>query len=363
MDNDAFKVRLAHFTAFLAAEVPRWRARWGADAGGFDAGMDWQRRAARAGYGAPGWPESHGGLGLDSGRMALMLREGIHHGLPPVLPSIFGLFNVGPTIMRWGSTEQKALFLPRIVSGEEAWCQGFSEPGAGSDLAALALRAVPGAAGFRLSGQKIWTSQGDRAARMMLLARTGTPGDRHRGISAFLVDMATPGITARPIPQITGEEGFSEVWFDDVDVPATALMGPLHGGWQVAMSTLDHERAALATLTYWLAHRARQDLARHQGQDRLMDVFLRAQALDWLSAESFLRADSAQPAASATVVKILCADTRQDLARAALEAAVEAGDMDACLSEYLRSRASTIAGGSSQVLRTLLAERALGLPR
>ena len=207
----------------------------------------WDRTMADAGWGAVSWPVEYGGRGATALEQLVFTEETIAAGAPTPV-NVIGINNIAPAIMEYGTERQKRELLPRIVRADDIWCQGMSEPDAGSDLASLRTRAVRDGDDFVVTGQKTWTSNGHRADWCALFVRTNPDVPKHRGISCLVVDMRSPGIEARPLRTLTGDTEFAEVFFDDVRVPASALLGPLDGGWAVATSTLSHERAGAARL-------------------------------------------------------------------------------------------------------------------
>jgi alkylation response protein AidB-like acyl-CoA dehydrogenase len=215
----------------LTEKAPFWR--------------QWQRLLFDAGYAGLSWPKEYGGAGADAKLRAIFTEECDRAGAPERLNTIGEDF-AGPTIIDYGTEEQKQRFLRPILTGDEIWCQLFSEPEAGSDLASLRTRADRADGGWRVQGQKIWTSRAHLAAHAILLARTGG-GERHRGITYFVLPMDTPGITVRPLAHMLGEAEFNEVFLDDVFIPDDLVVGDVDGGWKVAMATLSYERVAIAT--------------------------------------------------------------------------------------------------------------------
>ena len=202
---------------------------------------DWQRRLYEAGYLALSWPKEYGGQALDPMRQAIVNEELMRAGVPGVVGSN-SISMLGPTLITWGSEEQKRRYLPKILTAEEIWCQGYSEPGAGSDLASLRTRAELDGDEFVVNGQKVWTSGAHIADMMFGLVRTNPDAPKHKGISYLLIDMRSPGLTVRPLVQMNGEADFCEVFFDNVRVPRANLVGELHEGWKVANTTMVHER-------------------------------------------------------------------------------------------------------------------------
>src|SRR5499425_2049374 len=209
---------------------------------------EWQRKLYEAGYVAMAWPREFGGRALEPVRQSIVNDE-LVRAKAPYLVGGSGLGMLGPTLISWGSEEQRQRYLPKILTAEEIWCQGYSEPGAGSDLASLKTRAEIVGDEFVVNGQKVWTSGAQYSDWMFCLVRTDPEAPKHRGISYILIDMRSAGITVRPLVQMTGDRGFNEVFFEDVRVPRENLVGKLHDGWTVANSTLFHERNMLASTT------------------------------------------------------------------------------------------------------------------
>src|ERR1700761_6535366 len=205
----------------------------------------WQQLVSDAGYAGLTWPREYGGAGLDERMRAIFTEECDYAGAPERL-NLIGEDFAGPTIARYGTDTQKQHYLRPILTGDDIWCQLFSEPDSGSDLASLRTKAVRTDGGWRIQGQKIWTSRAQLAAHAILLARTGG-GDRHRGITYFILPMDSPGITVRPLAHMLGEAEFNEVFLDDVFIPDDLVVGEVDGGWRVAMATLSYERVAIAT--------------------------------------------------------------------------------------------------------------------
>jgi alkylation response protein AidB-like acyl-CoA dehydrogenase len=368
---------LAELTAFVAESAPRWRRRWGAGIEAWEARCDWQRTMADGGWAAPGWAIEDGGRGLGVTEVLAIEELLTERGLP-ALPGVLGLKNVGPTIAVWGTPDQK-LHLPHILAADEIWCQGFSEPDAGSDLAGLRTRAVRDGELFVVNGQKIWTSNGMRASHMELLVRTNPDAPKHEGISVLLVEMDSPGIEVRPIRQINGQAEFAEVFFTDVLVPVANLLGPENAGWQVTRTTLGHERSGVAVFTArfekqvqaliadqvtragaaGLPPTARDLLVRHYVESRVVGLLSR-RMLSTLAAGE-------QPGAEQSVIKLAWSEAAQRLSSTALAlagpGAVTGETPSPAAMEYLGARAQTIAAGTSQIVRNILAERVLGLPR
>jgi alkylation response protein AidB-like acyl-CoA dehydrogenase len=330
-----------------------------------------------AGWMRWGWPERVGGLG-GSPMLRTELGAAIA-GRELADPGLWSLIEVlAPSVIDFARPELAATVVPRLLSGAEMWCQGFSEPGTGSDLASLSCRAVPDgdpatAARWVISGQKVWTSLAQHSARCVLLTRTGPPGSRHRGITAFLVDMDTPGITVAPLEMINGVREFAEVFLDDVVVPADRMVGELHGGWAVAMSILPYERSSCFwQRTAHLYRRLQQVVEAAPDGDRAAEVvgaaYLQLHVLRARSRETQHRlAAGATLGPETSIDKVLVAAADQavyDAARHLLPGVVETDDTGPAArwrAEYLFSRAATIYGGTSEVQRNIIARRLLDL--
>jgi alkylation response protein AidB-like acyl-CoA dehydrogenase len=331
-----------------------------------------------AGWMQWGWPERVGGRG---GPPLLRTELGAALAARDLAdPGLFSLIEVlAPTLIDFARPELAAEVVPRLLSGAEMWCQGFSEPDSGSDLASLRCRATPrrgdpeSASAWVIRGQKVWTSLAQYSQRCVLLARTGPPDSRHRGISAFFVDMDTPGITVRPIEMINGEQEFAEVFFDDVVVPADRMLGKPGGGWAVAMSILPYERSSCfwQRIAYLYARLQRLVEAVPEG-DRAAEVVGSAY-LDLFALRARSRATQHRLAETGTIGaetsidKVLVAGTEQtvfDAVRRLLPGTVELDDGGAgelWRNEYLYSRAATIYGGTAEVQRNIIARRLLEL--
>ena len=357
---------------FLDVEWPAFTGRW-QDRTTWEARLDWQRTLQKERWAAPTWPEGYGGRGLGILEM-LACDEVFGARGVPVLPGILGLKNVGPTLIAYGDERQRA-HLPKILSGEEIWCQGFSEPGSGSDLASLRTRADLDGDVFVVNGQKTWTSSGMHATHMELLCRTDVNAPKHRGISAVEVDMSSPGIEVRPIRMVTGEAEFAEVFFTDVRVPVANLLGPLNGGWGVAVSTLGHERAGVAALAGRLEEEVRELIAANPAPalgpllvDELVDRFVECRVGGFLGDEMLSRlAAGDPPGPEQSVIKLMWSEAAQRVSSTRVAVAGLAGLDDGFQAgpsrEYLVARQMTIVAGTTQIVKNLIAERILGLPR
>lgn len=347
----------------------------------------WLERAVARGFTAPTWPREYGGAGLSGEQAKILSQEMARLRLPQPLIG-FGLTMIGPTLLRFGNEEQKREHLPKIVRGEIRWCQGYSEPGAGSDLASLQCRAIPDGDDFIVNGTKIWTSYADQADWIFCLVRTKTEGKKQDGITFLLIDMETPGVSVSPIRLISGSSPFCETHFVDVRVPQRNVVNGVNNGWTVAKALLGHERSMIADAFGAGGGGRRQglaDLARgYLGADggALPDAVLRDQiAQNEMDTRAFMLTvqrsrDAAkaghQPGPESSLFKVYATELNQRryelLMRIAGPQALgwegpgfAAEELDRTR-EWLRSRANTIEGGTSEVQRNIIAKRVLGLP-
>src|SRR3954469_15291440 len=336
----------------------------------------WQAACHAAGYVGRAWPEAFGGGGRPPVEQIIVDQEFAAAGAPEFI-NVVGLDVLGPSLLRFGTDEQRRRYIPPILSAEEIWCQGFSEPDAGSDLASLRTRAVEHDDHFLLSGQKTWVSWGQYARYCGVLARTDDTVARHRGISMLIVDMQAPGVEVRPMTQITGHAEFSELFLDDVVVPKENLLADRGDGWKIAMHTLGHERGTAALprqvkLRTWLdravrvAARRELDgrpvLADPQVQLELARAYIGIEVLRhhaYRTVGEFLNGGAVGPDSS--TVKLLMAEAEQRLGATALETL---GHQDEFWNEtYLYSRAASVYGGTAQIQRNIIADRILALPQ
>jgi len=330
-----------------------------------DEGIEWQRRIHGAGFAGIHWPVEHGGRGLTAEHNSAWMLECAIAGVPPVL-NMVGLVLAGGALLRFGTDEQQRRHLRATLRAEQVWCQLFSEPGAGSDLAGLSTSAVADGERFVVNGQKVWCSGGRCSDWGILMARTDPAVPKHAGISFFLFPMDLPGVEVRPLRQMTGESEFDEVFLTDVELPADHLVGPLHGGWDVGMAVLTSERGHIGTSVVGLERRLEAMAAMADGRD--LDAPSRQRLARLLSRGSAYRSMARRqgPIAStaASLMKLgiteMMFDTatlRADLAGAdAMLAGAEAAGV-------LAAPGGRIAGGTSQVQRNIIGERLLGLPR
>ncbi|MBV8054537.1 MAG: acyl-CoA dehydrogenase family protein [Deltaproteobacteria bacterium] len=349
---------------------------------------DWQRQLYDAGYLGIAWPAQYGGQGKTIIESAIFNEEMARVRAPAPLNEL-GLSMGGPTILEHGTEEQKQRFVKKILTCEEVWCQGFSEPGSGSDLAALGTRAVAQGDEFVVNGQKVWTSLGHIADWCMLLVRTEPNAPKHRGISYLLVDMHSPGITVQPLKQMTGEAEFNQIFFEEVRVPRANLLGPLNGGWGVAITTLMNERATLSLATVMrfrntfedLAELARQvlrdgscSLTPAQVRQALAQFYIDVESMKYLAYRNFSRLKrGGTPGPEGSISKVLWSELNQRMnefglvlqgSRAVLaEGSSESLDNGRWQYGLLRSRGNTIEEGTSEIQRGIIAERLLGLPK
>ena len=355
-----------------------------------EAARSWARALAERSWIAPAWPAEYGGGGMTPVEQFILNHELAKAGAPQVGGQ--GISQIGPAIIIHGSDELKAAHIPQTLSGERAWCQGFSEPGAGSDLASLRCRAVRDGDGYVVNGQKIWTSRAHAADYIALLVRTDPEAAKHRGISFLLADMTTPGITIRPLINMAGEHGFNEVFFEDVRVPAGNLVGEEHRGWYVSVTLLDFERSrirqavdaqhSIERLAAFLrspegAARSRAAgtaTIRHEIADRAIEVQV---VFNLAFRVVSMQTAGLVPNHEASMLQLGVFETIQRSARTAAKALGPYGQIEGGAGAagayaplrgepakaYVRTVSRTIAGGSSEIQRNIIATRGLGLPR
>ncbi len=358
--------------AFLAEHAPAGRYP-----------VDWNRRLADAGYVAPHWPRPWGREASPVEQLAIDEELRVAGAPRPINP--IGIGWAGPTLLVAGTPEQQQRFLPGLLDGSEIWCQLFSEPGAGSDLASLTTTAVRDGDEYVVNGQKVWTTLAHVSRYGILLARTDPDAEAHRGISYFVLDMQAPGVTVRPIKQMDHDAMFNEVFFDNVRVPVANLVGDEHDGWKLAKVTLGNERVSLSGEgALWgrgpTAHDV-LDLVRAHGavhdpvlRQRLAVLYIEAEVLRLIRLRTVsAKVQGLEPGPEASVRKALADEHGQHVMATAVELAGSDGmlldrgpfgaDTSTWALGYLYSRALTIGGGTSEVQRNILAERILGLPR
>ena len=370
-EEQAFAADVRQWLADNLAEVPVFatfdeEVEWG---------RGWQARLAGAGWVGIHWPKEYGGRGASPVQVAIFNAEYARARAPQLINRV-GLNLAGPTLLAHGTAEQKARWLSNILTATEIWCQLFSEPGAGSDLASLTTRATPVDDGWLLSGQKVWTSYAQYARWGICLARTDADAPKHKGISYLVVDMTVPGIDIRPLTQITGEAEFNEVFFDEVFVPADHLVGGLHEGWAVANTTLAHERGTNFPFKEQVVHEVYlAELLREahtngrldepEIADRLAQAYVDLAVLrlhNWRTLSRLARGE--EPGPESSWVKLAWTDLTQHLSDAALDVVgADAPLWGKWQRQWLWSKAASIAGGTSEIQRTIIGDRILGLPR
>ncbi|HXU25133.1 MAG TPA: acyl-CoA dehydrogenase family protein [Tepidiformaceae bacterium] len=371
-EEEAFR---GEVRSFIRTEFPKVRD-----------GESFTKKLSEKGWLTMSWPVEYGGQAAGHMRQLVYNEEMAYHRAPG---QTMGTDRVGPTIILFGTPEQKAEFLPKIVRDELNWCQGFSEPGSGSDLASLQTRAVRDGDSYIVNGQKIWTSGAQRADYMILLARTDPDAPKHRGITYFLLDMKSPGVTVRPLAQMNGRADFNEVFFEDVRVPATAVVGEVNRGWYVSTATLDFERSGIGRVigslrTYEeVVEYARTAPSRDDSNATLFSVpsvrhaladiglsfvvgRLMSYRVAWMQSKQLI------PNYEASMAKTFGTELAQKLARVAINSVGLGGQLTggpaAPLSGriadlYLSTVSLTIAAGTSEINRNIIAQRGLGLPR
>jgi alkylation response protein AidB-like acyl-CoA dehydrogenase len=376
-DDARFRARLR---AWLAANKPARQERVPHDdaslADEFAFLQSWQRRLHEAGFVGLLWPREFGGQAAPPVHQAI-LNEELARARAPQLLNRVGVNNAGPTLIAHGSDAQKTRLLPPILSGGEMWCQLFSEPGAGSDLAAVRTRADRDGDHFRVTGQKVWTSYAQYSRWAILLARTDAAAPKHKGLTYFVLDMRTPGITIRPLTQATGSTEFSEVFLEDVLVPAAHVVGAVNQGWEIAMTTLAHERGTGFAFKEQVLQRIAlddlRDLARARGRHRdpvvrqaIAREHIEVEVMRLLNCRTLTRlAQGLEPGPESSLVKLFWASLTQRINELGLTidgpAAVRSDGRWA--HAFLWSRVSSIAGGTSEIQANIIAQRILGLPR
>jgi alkylation response protein AidB-like acyl-CoA dehydrogenase len=348
----------------------------------------WQRKLYEGGWAAVSWPKEYGGRGATLMEQSLFWEEMARVEAPPMANSL-GLGLIGPTIIAYGTDEQKKRFIPKILSAEEIWCQGFSEPNAGSDLAALQTEARLDGDHYVVNGQKVWTSYGWIGDWCELVVRTDSNVPKHKGLSVLLIDMKSPGVEVRPLKQMTGESEFNEIFFRDVRVPVANLLGKVNDGWSVAVSTLMYERGSYGARLHLIfkraitrlielankfqknGHPATQDPITRQ---KLAQCYAEIEIMRWNQLRAFSRVTATGvPGPEGSIQKIFWSELNQRLQQIAQEifgphGQLLAGDQDAVDNGiwsygYLRTRGNTIEAGTSEVQRNIIGHFVLGLPR
>ncbi|MFZ1887510.1 MAG: acyl-CoA dehydrogenase family protein [Candidatus Binataceae bacterium] len=346
----------------------------------------WHTKLYEAGWAGLTWPKEYGGRGATFIEQVIFQQEMGRLGLPMGC-NVLGVIMNGPALMQWGTEEQKKRYLQPILAGEEIWCEGMSEPGAGSDLAAIQCRAELKGDDFVVNGQKVWTTIAHRSHFCQLFVRTDPDAPKHKGMSALIVDMKSPGVTVRPLMQITGDSEFNEIFFEDVKVPKENLLGPLNQGWQVLVATLMHERFGIGETiggTEQTLH-ALVELAKRaqiNGRPAIEEDDIRQQLAQFaieVAAKKYnglrslsRRLKGLQPGSEASISKLVSTDLGQRMVKfttrllgeyAMLESHTPFAPRGDWMKRILASESMTIAGGTSMVQRNMIGERILGLPK
>lgn len=367
-DEPAAQEFRGELRAWLANAVPRrWvdeRSQVGAEEAQ-QIQVDWDQELHTSGWAGIAWPEQFGGRGLGTLEELLFYEESARAGAPDGFGRI-GRILAGPTIMTAGTEQQKETYLPRILDGSEIWCQGFSEPGAGSDLASVATRAVKVDGGYRVSGQKIWTSFAQYSRRCLMLAKTSAEAPRHHNLSFLLLDMEQDGVDVRPIRQINGQEEFSEVFFDDVFVPDADLVGEENEGWRIAMIVLGNERGTTEAATRLIeASGLLSTLATSDLVDpvRLAELQERVELLRWhIVRASEERANGEDWFPAGSTLKVQWSELIQDIVDLGIRSA-DAATRAYWRQHYLDSRAMSIYSGTNEIQRNIITDRVLKVAR
>jgi alkylation response protein AidB-like acyl-CoA dehydrogenase len=384
--------------AFLAEKLPsNWKGMGQLEGEAFEEFVtSWRQTLHEGGYLAPGWPVAFGGGGLSALEQVILAEEFAKAGVPMGGPNdVFGIQMLGNTLLQWGTEEQKAYYLPRILAGDDKWCQGYSEPNAGSDLSNVGLRGELDGDQWILNGQKIWTSAGHLADHIFTLARTDPDAPKHKGISFLLVDMRQPGIEVRPIRMISGESEFNEVFYTDATAPKENVIGGVNNGWAVAMTLLGYERGEAAA-TMPIRYQAEIDrllmLAKERGLDtdpnirqRLAWCYSKVQIMRYLGMRTLTKfVQGHHPGPDGAISKLYWSEYHLKITELAMDimgaeglvptgrppsSAFQTDDSGApntsasWVGTFLNARAGTIYAGSSQIQRNIIGEMVLGLPK
>ena len=374
------------FRAWLKTNVPEeWKGSTSAEDRDdyIEYLRDWQRKLYEGGWAGISWPKEYGGRGASLMEQAIFQEELAQANAPQLIGTI-GLSLVGPTIIAMGTEAQKLRYLAPILSGEEIWCQGFSEPNAGSDLASLGTKAIRDGDDFRINGQKIWTSFAQMADWCLLLVRTDTEAPKHNGITCLLADMRSEGVSVRPLRQMSGDSGFNEVFFSNVRVPVTQVLGEVNKGWTTAITALMNERANLGTGIQVVFKRnlaaliARSRIVERNGRRVSEDPIVRQKLAQAYLELEILRLNTNRaltslsktgiPGPEGSIQKLYWSEWNQRMQQTAQEILGPYGqlsDFDNGMWQYgyLRTRGNTIEAGTSEIQRNIIAERVLGLPK
>lgn len=347
----------------------------------FAAAREWQKLKASGGWACLSWPKDYGGRGASAIERYIWAQEEGDIAMLS-MPFLIGHAMVGPTLIAYATEDQKRRYLPPLARGEEIWCQLFSEPNAGSDLAAVRTRAVRDGDDWLISGQKVWTSFAHRSDYAILIARSDPEQPKHKGLTFFFLDMKSPGISVRPIRQITGDAEFNEVFFDTVRVPDSQRLGDVGRGWEVALTTLMNERAhgsvaftPMLEEMFELANMTQLDdrpaIEHDSVRDRLADWYVRVSGLKYAELRTLTSLSRGQePGPESSITKLVAAKNRQDMSSLMLDILDQAGviwrDQSALNGtfqyQFFRTAANRIEAGTDEILRNIIAERVLGMP-
>ena len=335
---------------------------------------EWRDKLANKGWIAPSWPKKYGGADMSVVEQFIMNEEFAEAGVPGNVGG-FGVMMIGPTIIEHGTEEQKEEHLTKILKGEVIWCQGYSEPGAGSDLASLQTRAVRDGDDYVINGQKIWTTGAQFADMMYMLVRTDPDAPKHRGITYLLVNMKAPGVTVRPLTMLSGAQGFNEVFFEDVRVPVKNRIGEENRGWYVGTTTLDFERSSIGSAVgvrkqlEGLIRQAKENpeasLASPAVKREFVDRWIEAEVAKMLSYRVVsMQANGKIPNHEASMCKLFSSELSQRIANLSMHMYGMHGNVrNRAAMGYMQAVSSTIAGGTTEVQKGIIATRGLGLPR
>src|ERR671917_264480 len=347
----------------------------GGDQVQFEFEREWQRRLHAGGWAGVSWPKEYGGRGATQIEQAIFGEE-MARAKAPSPANVLGLVMGGPVVIAHGTDEQKQRYLEPILSGEEIWCQGFSEPDSGSDLASLKTKAVKDNGGWRVTGQKVWTTLAHHAKWCMLVARTDADAPKHKGLTYFLMDMEQEAVQVRPLVQITGEPEFNELFMEEAYIPDENVVGGVGNGWGVAITTLMHERAGLAfglQVQLKIALGQLMELARDKGVDqdpvtrqKVAQLYIESEAIRLNASRGLTQImKTGIPGPEGSLTKWQWSDTNQAMTELAMDVrGPEAPMIDSDWTyRFLRSRANSIEGGTTEILKNIVAERVLGLPK
>ncbi len=345
------------------------------DEAAFKFRLEWQRKLADAGWAGISWPEEYGGRGATLIEQALFNEE-VARAKAPQVANVLGLVMGGPVVIAHGTEEQKERYLKPILTGEEIWCQGFSEPESGSDLASLKTKAVKSNGEWVVTGQKVWTTDAHEAKWCMLVARTDQDVPKHKGLTYFLMDMEQDAVQVRPLRQITGEAEFNELFIEEARIPDENVVGGVGNGWMVALTTLLHERAGLAfglQVALKIAIGELMDEIRERGlendpvtRQRIAQLYIESECIRLNASRGLTQImKTGIPGPEGSLTKWQWSDANQALTEMAMD--IRGPEAPATDSEwvyrFLRARANSIEGGTTEILRNIVAERVLGLPR